>query len=255
MCHQWSPPPDPRSRHHSFHMKRDFVRFWKLWTDLQIPRVKIVITTGRDCGSAEWINMFLSYEVKQNIYFHFIGTDSNNFWMYKSLLASIFMSLVIMEFMLSILKVTMFIYWTVIYFFYPYLFGNAYLFFPLRKICKTWLPLNIFLLVTSRREKNTVYFSKYIWFWHLQPPDTCGNLICTWISTSSDQTEWNIRNQVDLPCLKTYIYKTRAVNDPFGQSTIHCDFCIILSGVDGRISNMCEDSFHYVIVDRPCGSI
>ena len=33
-----------------------FVRFLKEGTDVQTPRAQIVITTGRDCGSASWIN-------------------------------------------------------------------------------------------------------------------------------------------------------------------------------------------------------
>ena len=31
-----------------------------MWTDQQTPSVKIVISTGRDCGSAEWINYFFN---------------------------------------------------------------------------------------------------------------------------------------------------------------------------------------------------
>ena len=37
-----------------------FARYCKvvtdLWTDVQTTHVKIVITTGLDCGSASWIN-------------------------------------------------------------------------------------------------------------------------------------------------------------------------------------------------------
>ena len=37
-----------------------FARFWKVGTDVQTARAKIVITTGRDCGSVSWINIWKS---------------------------------------------------------------------------------------------------------------------------------------------------------------------------------------------------
>ena len=49
----------PASSDHYSHLKFVFVlRDFEKWerTDVQTPRAKIVITTGRDFGSASWIN-------------------------------------------------------------------------------------------------------------------------------------------------------------------------------------------------------
>ena len=52
---------DPLSQIHSpatiLAWKFCFVRFWKVGTDVQTTSAKMVITTGRDCGSASWINI------------------------------------------------------------------------------------------------------------------------------------------------------------------------------------------------------
>ena len=47
-CHQLSTRPDPQSRQsRGRHVQK---------------QKKAMITTGRDCGSAEWINNFLVYD-------------------------------------------------------------------------------------------------------------------------------------------------------------------------------------------------
>ena len=61
VCHQWSIQPDPHltSSDHYSHLK--FALFCEILksrnerSDAQTPRMKIVINTGLDCGSASWI--------------------------------------------------------------------------------------------------------------------------------------------------------------------------------------------------------
>ena len=56
-CHQWSTGPDPHSLSSNEHCFRlNFVLFWKMGTDGRTTCAKTMIATGRDCGSAEWIN-------------------------------------------------------------------------------------------------------------------------------------------------------------------------------------------------------
>ena len=47
-----------------------FARFWKLGMDGRITRAKTMITTGRDCGSAEWIKR---WKLELFIIFHTIS--------------------------------------------------------------------------------------------------------------------------------------------------------------------------------------
>ena len=63
MCHQWCSRPDPRSRPVALIIlkRRLFCAiFWKVGTNVRTQTcAKAMITTGRDCGAAEWINMDL----------------------------------------------------------------------------------------------------------------------------------------------------------------------------------------------------
>ena len=60
VCHQWSTRPDPQSRQLwslfslvNCLVSGDFEKWGR--TDVQTLRMKILITTSRDCGSASWI--------------------------------------------------------------------------------------------------------------------------------------------------------------------------------------------------------
>ena len=63
VCNQWSIGQDPQSRQPVAItiLTSCFTRFCKLETDGQTRSVKIVITTGRECGSALWINKNLVF--------------------------------------------------------------------------------------------------------------------------------------------------------------------------------------------------
>ena len=74
----------PASSDHYFHLEivLCFAQFWKVGMDVQTPDVKIVITTGRDFGSPEWINnflfIFLWYQVStRNRYFKTINLKTS----------------------------------------------------------------------------------------------------------------------------------------------------------------------------------
>ena len=54
MCAINDPLGQTHSPASSDHLK--FVLFWEILTDVHTPFVEIVITTGRDYGSASWIN-------------------------------------------------------------------------------------------------------------------------------------------------------------------------------------------------------
>ena len=57
MCHQWSPRPEPQSRQKRslFSLENSFVLSDFESGDGRKTCMKIVFTTGRYCGSAEWI--------------------------------------------------------------------------------------------------------------------------------------------------------------------------------------------------------
>ena len=72
-----------------------FARFWKVETDVrtdvQTTRAKIVITTGRYCGSASWIKMSCCQKRSLKIYIHpkavwMVGCNSNVFILLANLL-------------------------------------------------------------------------------------------------------------------------------------------------------------------------